>query len=381
MPAQYADFEEVRALPTNELRLLLREAEPVVRAWAGWALGLRIGRAADPELARAANESPTPGVRRLLLVILAGHQERDLLEVFARRDPDDQVRATAAQYLGMTAGPNEPAVNELLADLLERDPSPGVRWEILWLTQNGQVEIPEALVEKSVADADPHVRFTAAEVLLARVVGGEFPAALEPRPILEADDELRALVTRAWIQAGGARQLLQRLASSPAVEHVTELLSAIANTHERFGWEELEPFATEDATVKTLVAKLLDAPFEVRSFAWLVDVATGPFEPIPPATSREASHRITAMYIAASAAQERLAEGLDGVDPKSLPDQVRAAVVRLAAAIESRMEEEREIARDEEGIELDELAPSEQPPYFAQDATRLEGLRRLMAAW
>lgn len=378
---EYADFDTIRPLATIELRRLLREGEPVVRAWAGWELGLRIGQAADPELAEAAKESPTPGVRRLLLVILAGHGERDVLEAFALHDPDEHVRATAAQYLGMTTGPNDTAMDKFLSGVLARDPSPAVRWEVLRLARNKQAHISQFLIEACVADTDLHVRRMAAESLLADAAG-RFPTVLETRPILEEDNEMRAILTSAWVHAGGARQLMRRLATaaSPALELVTELLSAIAAEHQTLAWEDLAPFANRDPRVNALVAQLLHDPHEPRPFSWLLSVSLEAFTRMPQATSRDASSRITAIYTAASTAQERLAQAVDQVNPTSVSDDVGRAVVRLAGAIETRMNEEREITREEQGIELDGLAESELPPYFARDVRLLAGLRRLIAS-
>jgi HEAT repeat protein len=102
----YANFEAVRNQPIVELRRLLREGEPVERAWAAWALGQRIGDEANPDLIEAAHDAPTPGVRSLLLVVLAGHGEQELVEAFAKNDPDDEVRASACRYVAMTATPD-----------------------------------------------------------------------------------------------------------------------------------------------------------------------------------------------------------------------------------------------------------------------------------
>jgi hypothetical protein len=376
---QYANFEDIRNLQTTELRQLLREGEPVVRAWAGWELGLRIGRAADADLADAARATPTPGVRRLLLVILAGHGERELLDVFALNDPDGDVRATAAQYLGKTSGRKDGALDEMLAGLLSRDTSPVVRWQVLALAKEGRAEIPKPLIEACVPDADARVRRIAAEVLLGDAAPGEFPAVLESRPVVEENDELRDFVTQALISSGGAHRLLRALAERPStdVRRVSELLSAIARNLNRFPWEELIPLAARGPSVSVLVAALLNDAHSPGAFTWLVDVALSD-QHFP---DREELHPVTSMYQAAAVARERLAEAVDRVDSAAVPLRARPAVVRLAAELESFLEEERHLVRWEDGVELDDLAPAEQPPWYSLNAKLLRGLRGIIASW
>ena len=98
-------FDEVTALDVAEQRRLLRTGAPEQQVWAAWALGLELGERAVPELCIALDRNEDAGVRRHLLVILAGLGERALLDEMSTREVDEAVRATAAQYAFQTGEP------------------------------------------------------------------------------------------------------------------------------------------------------------------------------------------------------------------------------------------------------------------------------------
>jgi hypothetical protein len=94
----FANFDAVRRLDDDALRSLLRSGEPTERVWAAWEVGLR-RQAAHPEIVGHFVGEPTPGVRRAMLVVIAGHGEVDVLVAIARHDPAPEVRAAAMRLI------------------------------------------------------------------------------------------------------------------------------------------------------------------------------------------------------------------------------------------------------------------------------------------
>lgn len=123
------EFRNVQVMSDEEQRELLREGDARHRVWAAWALGLRLADGFSDQMRVALADEPVPGVRRHMAVMMAGYGEVDILAALARHDPDEFVRATAAQYV---AGLSEahPALGEILADLLD-DESARVRTAVV----------------------------------------------------------------------------------------------------------------------------------------------------------------------------------------------------------------------------------------------------------
>lgn len=126
----FGSFEDVLRLENPRQRDLLRCGDEVERVWAAWALGLRLGTQAVPELRDSLRQCPFPGTRRHLLVVLAGFGERSTLCGVASGDADPYVRTTACRYLARIAQ-NDDAVRRVLLERLFKDPSPDVRLAIL----------------------------------------------------------------------------------------------------------------------------------------------------------------------------------------------------------------------------------------------------------
>ena len=96
-------FEAVHDLPEPSLRDLLEAGEPAERVWAAWALALRLGAAAEGVVRHAATREPDGGIRRHLVIVLAGFGEAAAVAALASGDPDPFVRATANQYAARLA--------------------------------------------------------------------------------------------------------------------------------------------------------------------------------------------------------------------------------------------------------------------------------------
>jgi hypothetical protein len=379
---QYDDFASVSAQNPPELRRLLVEGDPAERAWAGWALAIRIGREANPELEDAARRSPTPGVRTLLLVILAGPGERELIEAFAIHDPDDDVRASACRYLALISSKDDDLAAAFLVQRLKSDRSSAVRAEVLGLANDSRLEVPHALVETCVGDEDLRVRTLAASVLLRDSAPDKrMPEVLRMRAIHESDDELGKTLSNAWISRGGISQFLDTVASDASIDvrRTQELLGRIAEADTRSEWPTLRPFAGRDAVTDELIGRLLKVPSVPEALSWLLTIATRPLDRSPDVGDPKTIQQTRAIYAAASTARERLSEILPEVDSGSLSLSDRRQVARLADSMAYQLDEERALAVADDALDLESIPESEQPTYYREYVALLRVLRRIAA--
>ena len=145
MEHRFEEFGQLAGLGSDELRGLLDAGDGRERVWAAWALGLRAAADAVPDLSSALRAEPSPGVRRHIVVTLAGLGELLLLQVIATADPDPYVRATAYQHLAMQAAPDNPAAFDILLHAV-RDGSPLVRRAVAeWLSDDAPESVAGAV--------------------------------------------------------------------------------------------------------------------------------------------------------------------------------------------------------------------------------------------
>ena len=108
---RYDSFETVHQLSSEQLQTLAKTGDAAERVWAAWSQGLRIGARFSPSALATLDSEPNAGIRRHLIIMLAGFWAetnceqsietvdraavRSILEAMAEFDPDDRVRATA----------------------------------------------------------------------------------------------------------------------------------------------------------------------------------------------------------------------------------------------------------------------------------------------
>lgn len=351
----------MEALDTGALRRLLAEGSAQERVWAAWALGLRLGSQARPELARASRQEPDPGTRRHLLVILAGYRDLDLLAVMARDDPDAYVRASACQYLAQVA-PDDPAVRALLRERLTADPSTTVRHTVIQhLPDVGPEDLKWA--SRAAEDADLEFRSAALEVLFRLVP--QAMVFLRGRAEREPDTTLRGTAQRRWLEAAGAPALLEACVQLP-VDRAAELLSLLASEGRTFGWAQLAPIAARE--VPALDEVLLDClrkervPTEAR--LWWEELV------LRASAFKGPEHAGTRPRDLAWTVYPLLVEALRPLPWESLPRREQARLAQVRQYLEEELAQE-----DEEDLE-EELYEDEDGWAPRPDFALLELLRQ-----
>jgi hypothetical protein len=256
------NFEAATRLGEAELRALLETGRPEERVWAIWALALR--SAGDV----VHHEDLDPGVRRNLVVVLAGHGELDLLVAFAHRDPAPEVRAAAMALVARLALdgslPPELVVERVIGD------APEVKIAVLGTMFEAAPPWQRLLAQRLLADRDGDVRYEAFEGL---VRARDLAAALlwlEELPEMEV-----RLTLMRWSARGNARAAATVMASSSRRLRRLLIEAVRAPT-----WKELEPAIGFDATlVRALLQRdsteLERLPLEVLVRATLDDERGG----------------------------------------------------------------------------------------------------------
>jgi hypothetical protein len=237
----FASFAEVDRLDADELNALLVEGEPPERVWAAWALGLRHHEGFARELRATAAEEPEPGVRRHLIVILAGAGESRSLLTLAAHDPDERVRATALQYLARLARPNDDAANDLLARTLSEGPALSQLGCIAGLRPDARPELWRAAAD-CISSPDRDLRWTAFETVLRHGAPSR-PAPELARLFLSLEPErgTRGDAIRVLCESAGGGAL-KPLVTDPALQRrlLPELVEALHEQRQQLTWPEVK---------------------------------------------------------------------------------------------------------------------------------------------
>jgi len=255
---------------------------PAERVWASWALALALGRDFIPQAEALTRAEPEPGVRRHLIVILAGAGERAAVRALAAHDPDPYVRATAHRYL-LLAAPEEER-NDTIAGLLtaaSSDASATTREECVRLLAGRWPRDREPDVAKLLEAPVDGIRAAAMELLLEPPVASSQAGAVARQAIREAGPTRTDWWTR-LVHAGRAESILEFLPTGRA--HAYEALALLAHQELRWPWELLrarcDPAAPE---IEHLLLNLLASPSEAdlefladRAARGMLDSKPGP---------------------------------------------------------------------------------------------------------
>jgi len=164
MPAP--SFSVVAALSLEEQRGLLERGDGPERLWAAWAIAQRLGRESLPLLRSASGSDLPDGLRRQLLVVLAGMGERDLLLTIAESEPSAAVQATASMLFLRTA-PDRRSADTLSFALRQLRSGPiEVRRTVLDEQVLGHLSIPMRDLFPTLNDVDAALRVACAACIL-----------------------------------------------------------------------------------------------------------------------------------------------------------------------------------------------------------------------
>lgn len=330
LPGIVDTFEQVAALPVERLEQLLQQGAPRERVWAAWALALRSATELPPEVARSAHEAPDPGVRRHLVVLLAGDGRREALRVLAEGDPDEHVRATACQHLARLTAPDDRAGLAFLVHRLS-DPSAHVRQAALRFLPDPLVEPLGAAFARALADPEDETRHEAGHRLMqwAEEHRAPFPSALRERLDHEPDPALRGEWLAAWYAQAGPVPLLTAARGWPG-PWLLQVLHLCRERHARAPWSSLEPLARRTPLeVSPLLAELLQPPLPSAARTWLATCALAGWALEAP--HERATWRLTVLYT--------LLHALEPLSPGEPPDEERTALAALARRLREVEEE------------------------------------------
>jgi hypothetical protein len=323
MIGPHARFEEVRDLPESTLRDLLASGEPVDRIWAAWALGLRLGARSASTLQKAASGDPSAGMRRHLIVLLAGFGERDPIAVIARADPDAHVRATATQYLAALAAV-APSSWSLVLERLD-DVEPVVRETlILHLRQDAPAEVREAALRR-ISDPALPVR-EAVHARLDALYGAEgpLPAVVRDWALREPTMDLRRSLFAAWRAREGGASLIAAAAQTGREDLALEALDRAVTDEGFLPWATVAVLASAGTRkVRERIFSLFEDRFDEAPLGWLLEHLAGdPWRlltavqllPRLRATHSLDASEQTAVATIAQAAMQDLAIPIDSLD-------------------------------------------------------------------
>lgn len=164
-------YSDVFALNEVELRALLASGDEPVRVWVSWALGIKLNDAKCPlNIESLLSTEPSPGVRQNLLVFLAGNGNYDLLEVYARTDPNTDVRAAACNLIARVAEDIRER-NVLLEEILTTDLSNTVQATILNGAARDHRPIAIEVIRKIITNENSNLQSIALDVISVKFVG------------------------------------------------------------------------------------------------------------------------------------------------------------------------------------------------------------------
>ena len=269
----YQSYREVSQLDMNTQRQLLQSDDGSERIWAAWALGTWLGKQGTSTLIESLENSLEPGVRRQLLVILAGLGEQLILRVYAQDDSDPFVRATACQYLIQTSFSTDSTIHQFLCDRLFQDHAPVVQQAILKSAQPEYLKLPLATLLTLESNSDDEISHLATEHLLARASQSEsFFSTLIEAIWQESDDGLRGYLLSTCLEARGGQRMIA-MCGGRATTQVFEVLQLLTQNNLKFPFSELSPLISpNNPYVNAYLARLLNSSDVMQGWQWLVEV-------------------------------------------------------------------------------------------------------------
>lgn len=263
------DFASVAALPELDQSYLLESGDAPERLWAAWSLALRHGRRALPTLAALAGAELTDGLKRQLLVILAGLGARSILLAIAATEPSADVRATATANYIRTSGTNDV---ELTASFALDQLHTGIAELVLAVLSElemSRIELPEREVTACLEDSRLEIRQAAVSCLLAKnTISDDARDCLLRALVSEEAVFLRDRLLN-YVPRPALPLLLRFLKDAPA----TRVVEILARLRQKFGllpWRELREISqVSEPLVVDAALCALDLPVPDEAIPWL----------------------------------------------------------------------------------------------------------------
>ncbi|MBS2022443.1 MAG: hypothetical protein JST92_08540 [Deltaproteobacteria bacterium] len=310
-------------LPEAALRELLETGPAGERVWAAWALGLRLGPASASTIQGLAQSEPVAGIRRHLVVLLAGFGERGAVTALATGDPDGHVRATACQYLVRLAS-SDAALWDTVRDRFS-DVDAVVRETLLLHLPDDAPERLSAAAARLFDDPSRAVRELVVSRLDVLIGPGALPEAMKDCALAESVAELRRSWFAAWCAREGGQGLIAAVARTPHQELALEALACLEAHEPLAPWRVIEPLAHSKAgEVLDQVFSLFRERLDEAPLEWLLRYLAGRRRMLWYATgltvrlaSRETldAGELAALRAIGGYALDDLASGADEYDP------------------------------------------------------------------
>jgi hypothetical protein len=272
------DYTAVAALSEDEQLSLLQTGDSPERLWAAWALALRRGRSALPTLVSLPNDALTEGLKRQLLVVLAGLGARDLLREIAVADPSTNVRATALANYIRTSGPDD-TVSTLEFALEYVDPChPELVVTILLEHEASRINLPEPVLIACLSEQNVDIRQAAIRCILKNERRSSTARiALLQGLVDEPDEFLRKELLSHLPRAD--LSLLVDLMTNTSADGITLVLNHLEKKFGTLAWDELKPLTTvSDPSVVDAVLQVVQFPLPNEAIPW-IGAAYGELKP------------------------------------------------------------------------------------------------------
>lgn len=269
-------FCDIARLPPERLRQLISSTVPTERIFAAWALGLTQQNSAAPYLTGAMDREPDAGVRRHLIVVLAGLGERDAVCVLAEYDPDEHVRATAVRQLLRLARPQDADLHALLVRCVQRD-KPTV---CIACIEEVKPDSPQQLldaIEPLIVHPDAAVRAAVIERLArGRLFSRPLPALATDVLVGETDLTLQDRIIEILLRREGPLTLAIVLSDRRIVPRLQGIFERLIEHREELSWPAISVLVScAPAAARKLLPQLLSrkdaGPARLWLLTWFVE--------------------------------------------------------------------------------------------------------------
>lgn len=347
------DYASVADLPEDEQLRLLESGDSPERLWAAWALALRHGQHILPTLGTLSGETLTEGLKRQLLVILAGLGARPLLLTIATNDPAPAVRATAVAYYIRTAGTAESAVSFAVGQLQSGIPELVVA--VLAEHETSRIDLPDDEVIACLNHPRLETRQAAVRCILSRTTVSPLARVgllgmLANEDFSPLKEQLLDYLPRAELP------LLVRFLNNAPAKRIADVLDRVRQKFGLLSWHELSGLASmQEPSVADALLRMLDVPVSSEAIPWLGSI-----------------------YVASIATTDRIWRDIQWRAKYSLRKSICADNVHLlglGATARLRQEIQDELAYFNSAT-AEEL---EEKDYFEEDGVELNRLATLLA--